>query len=195
MVNVSAHTTEKFMDDLEAIRRLKRGDIGGLEILVSRHQRKAIYVAVLIVGNEQTAEDITQDTFLKIFKHIEKFDETRPFEPYLMRSVVHAARDAAQKTSKWQSLDEGEETIEHLIAHAESVESQVEQKQLEAEIFVALFKLSPRQRAVIVQRYYLGLSEKEMSEEMDVAPGTIKWMLNAARARLRDLLRSKRSVE
>jgi len=195
MVDVSAHTTEKFMDDLEAIRRLKRGDIGGLEILVSRHQRKAIYVAALIVGDEQTAEDVTQDTFLKIFKHIERFDESRPFEPYLMRSVVHAARDAAQKTSRWQSLEDDEETIGHLIAHAESVESQVEQKQLEGEILEALFKLSPRQRAVIVQRYYLGLSEKEMSEEMDVAPGTIKWLLNAARIRLRNLLRSKRSVE
>jgi len=185
------------MDDLEAIRRLKRGDIGGLEILVSRYQDKAIHVAVLIVGDEQTAEDVTQDTFLKIFKHIGRFDESRPFEPYLMRSVVHAARDAAQKTSKWQSLDteEGEQTIEHLIAHAESVESQVEEKQLEGEILGALFKLSPRQRAVIVQRYYLGLSEKEMSEEMDIAPGTIKWLLNAARTRLRSLLRSKRSVE
>jgi RNA polymerase sigma-70 factor (ECF subfamily) len=197
MVNVSAHTTEKFMDDLEAIRRLKRGDIGGLEILVSRHQSKAIRVAALIVGDEQIAEDVTQDTFLKIFKHIGRFDVSCPFEPYLMRSVVHAARDAAQKNSKWQSLDveEGEETIEYLIVHAESVESQVEQKQLEGEMLEALFKLSPRQRAVIVQRYYLGLSEKEMSEEMDVAPGTIKWLLNAARTRLRDLLRLKRSVE
>jgi RNA polymerase sigma-70 factor (ECF subfamily) len=197
MVNVSAQPTEKFMDDLEAIRRLKRGDIGGLEILVSVHQSKAIRVAALIVGDEQTAEDVTQDTFLKIFKHIGRFDESRPFEPYFMRSVVHAARDAAQKNLKWQSLDveDGEETIERLIAQAESVESQVEQKQHEGEILGAMFKLSPRQRAVIVQRYYLGLSEKEMSEEMDVAPGTIKWLLNAARTRLRDLLRSKRSVE
>jgi RNA polymerase sigma-70 factor (ECF subfamily) len=197
MVNVSAKPMEKFMDDLEAIRRLKRGDIGGLEILVARHQSKAIRVAALIVGDEQTAEDVTQDIFLKIFKHIGRFDESRPFEPYLMRSVVHAARDAAQKTSKWQSLDteEGEQTIEHLITHAESAESQVEQKQLEGEMLEALLKLSPRQRAVVVQRYYLGLSEKEMSEEMDIVPGTIKWLLNAARTRLRDLLRSKRSVE
>ena len=185
------------MDDLEAIRRLKRGDIGGLEILVSCHQSKAIHVAALIVGDEQIAEDVTQDTFLKVFKHIRRFDESRPFEPYFMRSVVHAARDAAQKNSKWQSLDveDGEETIERLIAQAESVESQVEQKQLKSEILGAMFKLSPRQRAVIVQRYYLGLSEKEMSEELDVTPGTIKWLLNAARTRLRDLLRSKRSVE
>jgi RNA polymerase sigma-70 factor, ECF subfamily len=185
------------MDDIEAIRRLKRGDIGGLEILVSRHQRKAIHVAVLIVGDEQVAEDVTQDTFLKIFKYISRFEESRPFEPYLMQSIVHAARDAAQKNSKWQSLDieGGKETIQRLVEYAETVESQVEQKQLEGEIIEALFKLSPRQRAVIVQKYYLGLSEKEMSVEMDIAPGTIKWTLNAARTRLRDQLRSKRSIE
>jgi len=185
------------MDDIDAIRHLKRGDIGGLETLVSSLQRKAIHVAVLIVGDEQVAEDVTQATFLKIFKHISRFDESRPFEPYLMQSIVHAARDAAQKNSNWQSLDveDGEEAIQHLVEHAEAVESQVEQKQLEAEIMEALFKLSPRQRAVIVQKYYLGLSEKEMSAEMEVAPGTIKWLLNAARTRLRDRLRSKRSVE
>ncbi len=49
-------------------------------------------------------------------------------------------------------------------------------------------KLSPRQRAVIVQRYYLEMSEKEMAAEAGVARGTIKWLLNAARERLRRLL-------
>jgi DNA-directed RNA polymerase specialized sigma24 family protein len=49
-------------------------------------------------------------------------------------------------------------------------------------------KLSPRQRAVIVQRYYLEMSEKEMAAESGTAVGTIKWLLNAARERLRTLL-------
>lgn len=186
------------MDDVEAIRRLKRGDIGGLETLVCRYQSKAIHIAVLIVGDEQAAEDVTQDTFLKILKHVGRFDESRPFGPYFMRSVVHAARDAAQKASRWQSMDEDDddrETAACLLAQADSIESQVEFKQLKQEIQQALFNLSPRQRAVVVQRYYLGLSEQEMSEEMDIAPGTIKWLLNAARTRLRALLHSKRSVE
>jgi RNA polymerase sigma-70 factor (ECF subfamily) len=81
-------------------------------------------------------------------------------------------------------VEEGEEIIEHLIVQAESVESQVEQKQLEDKMLEVLFKLSPHHRAVIVQRYYLGLSEKEMSEEMDIAPSIIKWLLNAARTNL-----------
>ena len=114
-----------------------------------------------------------------------------------MQSIVHAARDAAQKNSKWQSLDVegGEQTIQRLVEQAETIESQVERKQLEGGIMDALFKLSPRQRAVVVQKYYLGLSEKEMSADMDIAPGTVKWLLNAARTHLRDQLRSKRSVE
>jgi len=48
--------------------------------------------------------------------------------------------------------------------------------------------LSPRQRAVIVQRYFLEMSEKEMAVESGAAVGTIKWLLNAARERLRGLL-------
>ena len=49
-------------------------------------------------------------------------------------------------------------------------------------------KLSPRQRAVIVQRYFLEMSEKEMAKDAGSAVGTVKWMLNAARERLRGLL-------
>ena len=62
------------------------------------------------------------------------------------------------------------------------------------EILAALDQLSARQRAAIVQRYYLEMSEKEMAEQLQAPPGTVKWLLNAARARLRTLL-SERSVE
>jgi RNA polymerase sigma-70 factor (ECF subfamily) len=55
--------------------------------------------------------------------------------------------------------------------------------------------LSSRQRAVIVQRYFLEMSEREMADELRTAPGTVKWLLNAARARLRNLLGSERSAQ
>jgi len=56
-------------------------------------------------------------------------------------------------------------------------------------IWSALGKLPPAQRAVIVLRYYLGLSEAEMADELACPPGTVKWRLHAARERLRRLLR------
>jgi RNA polymerase sigma-70 factor, ECF subfamily len=182
-------------DIAQAVCRLKQGDIGGLETLMSCYQVKAVRVAFLITQDEPAAEDIVQETFIRIYQRISYFDDTRPFEPYLMTSVVHAALNVCRRTRKFVSLDEDPAEIEALLSHAASPEAQVESSQLSQEVLTTLFKLSPRQRAVIVQRYYLEMSEKEMTEALKAAPGTVKWLLNAARTRLRDLLRPERSIE
>jgi len=179
------------MDDTRAIRRLKHGDIGGLEILMQQYQVKAARAAFLITHDESVAQDIVQETFIRICERIHQFDESRPFEPYLLRSVIHASLNAVRGSGKFTSLDDESGEIENLLDRAASVESQVESTQLQHEILNALSKLSPRQRAVIVQRYYLEMSEQEMALALDAAPGTVKWLLNAARERLRHLLGQK----
>jgi RNA polymerase sigma-70 factor, ECF subfamily len=180
---------EQFMDDdRQAIHRLKNGDIGGLEILVNRYQVKAIRTAFLIVHDTQTAEDIAQETFVRVFEHIQHFDENRPFGPYLLRSVCNAAVDAVKNESKRGSVAGGLESVENLLRHAMTVESQAEFNAIKQDIHHALETLSPRQRAAVVQRYYLEMSEKEMAANLNVTPGTVKWLLNAARGHLRSLL-------
>ena len=183
------------MDDLQAIRRLKQGDLGGLEILMQRYQVKAARTAFLITHDESIAQDVVQETFIRICQRIQQFDESRPFEPYLIRSVVHAALNAVRGREKFTSLEDESTKVENLLDRAASVESHVESTQLQHEILNALSKLSPRQRAAIVQRYYLEMSEQEMSEALDSPPGTVKWLLNAARTRLRSLLGSERTAE
>jgi RNA polymerase sigma-70 factor (ECF subfamily) len=185
------------MDDLQAIRRLKSGDIGGLEILVARYQRKAVQTAFLITHDEQVADDVAQETFVRLYQRIQHFDESRPIEPYLLRSVSNAALNAAKKTRRWVQIGDGSEaeSLAELLTEATSVEDQVEYARLREQVFKALESLSPRQRAAIVQRYYLGMSEKEMAENLSTAPGTVKWLLNAARERLRNLLHIERSAE
>ncbi len=178
------------MDDRAVILRLKQGDINGLETLITRYQLKATRTAFLIVQDEALAQDIVQETFVHIYEHIMQFDESRPFEPYLMRSVVNASLNAMRGSKKIISLDNDAELV-NLLDQASSVESQVEFAQLQREILSTLSKLSPRQRAAIVQRYYLEMSEQEMSATLNVAPGTVKWLLNAARERLRHLLGQK----
>lgn len=181
-------------DDVDAIRRLKNGDIGGLDMLVTRYQVKAVRAAFLIVRDEQAAEDIAQETFIRVFERIRRFDESRPFGPYLLRSVVNAALDAARKSSKWEAVEGGLESVEGLLEQAITVEAQAGFNTLKRDIRAALEKLSPRQRAAVVMRYYLEMSEKEMAESLNAAPGTVKWLLNAARERLRNLL-GERSVK
>ena len=183
------------MDDLQAIQRLKSGDIGGLEVLVMRYQARAVRVAYLITHDEPQAEDVVQDTFVRLYHKIGQFDPVRPFEPYLLRSVANAALNVARSVKQQAPLDGDPEQVEQLLSQAASVETEVDTLQLKQKIIAALAKLEPRQRAAVVQRYYLGMSEKEMAAALDTPPGTVKWLLNTARARLRDLLGSERSAE
>ncbi len=87
------------MTDNEAIYRLKSGDIGGLEILVTRYQVRALRSAFLILHDEQLAEDVVQETFLRVYHKIGAFDVSRPFEPYLMRCVINASLNALQQST------------------------------------------------------------------------------------------------
>lgn len=180
------------MDEITAIRRLKEGDFGGLEYLMERYQVKAARAAFLITRDIARAEDVVQDVFLRIFQRAGGFDETRPFEPYLMRSVINSALNACRDEKHSISFESNLDAFERLVSQAASVESQLEYAQIKGEIMNALGQLPPRQRAAIVQRYYLEMSENEMALALDAAPGTVKWLLNSARASLRDLLSKER---
>ena len=187
---------EPKIEDLQAIRRLKRGDIGGLECLIARYQEKALRVAFLITHDEPMAEDVVQDVFVRFYERANRYDETRPFEPYFLRSVVNAALNCLEREKKGTSFTHADTSeLENLLEEATSVEEQVEFNTLQWHIKECLEELSPRQRAVVVQRYFLEMSEQEMSEALDSPPGTVKWLLNAARARLRALLGSERMAE
>jgi RNA polymerase sigma-70 factor (ECF subfamily) len=185
------------MDDQRAILRLKDGDINGLGFLISKYQVKAVRTAFLVTHNKPLAEDIVQDAFMRFYKRIHQFDECRLFEPYFMTSVVNASLSSALREKRIIPLpqDAEEADLEPLFSRSLSVESEVERSQLKAEMLAYLARLSPRQRAVVVQRYYLEMSEREMSEVSRTAPGTIKWLLNAARTKLRGLLEGERIEE
>lgn len=175
------------MDDLQAIRCLKRRDASGLEPLVVRYQVKAVRMAFLITHDETLAQDAVQDAFLRMIRGIQHFDETRPFEPYFLRIVINTALRLAKLEKQSIPLEDLDD-VKSLLDRAATVELQAEFAHLRKEILSAISKLSPRQRAVIIQRYYLGMNEEEMALSSGAAPGTVKWLLNAARSRLRKLL-------
>jgi len=186
---VSAPNETLLLEEQKAIQCLKRGQISGLETLVTRYQVRAMRAAFLILQDEAQAEDVVQETFLRLYRQIQRFDETRPFGPYLMRSVVHAALNRAQSNARLRPIEpDATPDFEQWLTEMPDPESLVQAAELRNEVLQALKRLPARQRAAIVQRYYLQMSEQEMAENLQAAPGTIKWLLNAARARLRTLL-------
>lgn len=183
------------MDERTAIQRLKCGDINGLEWLVARFHNEAIQVAFLITGDSQMAEDVAQDVFLNIYHSIDSIDQNRPFRPYLMRSISNLAIQHSNNHNQHISLDSeyGDKALEEFLAtEADPIEENLITSEFKQRVRDAIQKLSPRQRAVVVQRYFLDMSEKEMTEELGIAPGTVKWLLNRARNALRAILGAER---
>ncbi len=182
------------MEDQIAITRIKQGDLNGLESLVERYQTRAVQAAYLIVFDHDLAEDIAQAAFIKVAERIQQFDETRPFEPWFYRIVVNdalkAVRTQQHTVSLQQDQDDGPASnIARYLSTAEPLpEQQIEQDELRRSILDAVRSLPPEQRVVITMRYFLDLSQADMSTRLNRPLSTIKWWLHDARKRLRSLM-------
>jgi RNA polymerase sigma-70 factor, ECF subfamily len=177
------------MDEQQAIARLKQGDLHGLEFLLRQYQVRAVHTAYLIVGDPALAEDIAQNVFLRLAQKIDQFDDKRPFRPWFFRAVVNEAVKAAKRQKRTVSLEEPPEAVTHwLLDSAPGPEELVEAGDLRQVVGNALQRLTPEQRAVIVQRHFLEMSEAEMVEKFQRPASTIKWWLHSARKSLKSLL-------
>jgi RNA polymerase sigma-70 factor (ECF subfamily) len=181
------------MKDQNAISRLQRGDIKGLESLVNNYQVQAVRAAYLILFDRAQAEDIVQAAFIKAAQHIRQFDSSRPFGPWFYRIVVNDALKLAKKQKRSVSLDEklDEPTIQFaawLTDPGPNPEQLLEQKENQQLILKAIQSLPPGQRAVIVMKYFFDMRMSEMSAKTDRPLSTIKWWLRDARQRLRQII-------
>jgi RNA polymerase sigma-70 factor (ECF subfamily) len=180
------------MEDRPLISRLQRGDLTGLETLVNRYQAQAVHAAYLIVSDRAQAEDVARMAFVKVAERIHQFDERRLFAPWFFRIVVNDALKVAKKQSRQVSLEDLDEPTAQLAAWltdpSASPEQSIEQKETRQIILHPVRSLPPDQRAVIVMRYFLNLSEAEMSAKMDRPLSTIKWWLRDARKRLASMM-------
>jgi RNA polymerase sigma-70 factor (ECF subfamily) len=178
------------VDERAAIERLKRGEIAALEPLVRAHQLRAVRAAYLVTRDLALADDVVQSAFVRAYERIGGFDPARPFGPWFMRVVLNDAVKAATRRRRESSLDDqpAAEAVADLPDAELGPEASQVRRETAAEVWAALGELPPAQRAAVVQRYYLGLSEAEMSAVSACPPSTVKWRLHAARERLRALL-------
>jgi RNA polymerase sigma-70 factor, ECF subfamily len=187
--------TKVIMEDNIALSRLKKGDHSGLEELVTRYQVQAIHIAQLIVRDRFLAEEVVQSSFVLTAERIVQFDMDRPFTPWFFRIVINEALKVAKRQKRFVPLNDEPEDDAVLLArwlvdpHPQP-EKILEAKETRQIIRSALERLAPEQRAVVVMRYFLEMSEAEMSANLGRPTSTIKWYLRAARERLRNLLRS-----
>ncbi len=176
-----------------AIARLKRGDLDGMEVLVNLYYTQAVRTAYLVIHDPHLAEDVVQDVFVRLVDTIRQFDARRRFAPWLYRSVVNHAINAARARQRLVPLDSPlttlDEPLDAWITDAlPGPEEALEKQELKRAVWQALEKLPPEQRAAVVLRYYLELDETEMAAKMQAPRSSIKWWLHSARKKLYSLL-------
>lgn len=185
------------MDETEAIRRCQRGDMAGLDPLVARYETGALRLAYLLTGDHALAEDITQDSFIQVFRVMGQFDAERPLAPWLYRIVTNMARERLRSRRRLREvrLDDapaadgaGAETLAYTL-RAPTTDPAVRVARMEERdaILDALGALTQRQREAIILRYYLNLGDRECAAVAGCREG-------AFRVRLHDGLRALKLV-
>jgi RNA polymerase sigma-70 factor (ECF subfamily) len=188
------------MDDQAAVTRIRQGDPNGLETLVARYQVKAVQAAYLILHDRSLAEEVAQAGFVRVVEKIDQFQDGRPFTAWFFKIVINDAIKLARQQKRLTGLEEEPDPEAHRLAGWLIDPQPLPEKALEIEqsketIRAAMRQLTPEQRAAVVMRYYLDMSEADIASRLDRRTSMVKWLLRSARQKLGQLLRTVQDPE
>lgn len=152
-----------------------RADGGRLGELYTRHADAAVRLAYLLTGDRALAEDLVQDAFVRLAGRLVHLRDPGAFEAYLRRTVVNLSRSHFRRRQVERRYLERERSRFEPGAGAGPGAWSVEERQ---ELWTALQRLSDRQRAAIVLRFYEDLSEAQTAEILGCRPGTVKSLVS-----------------
>jgi RNA polymerase sigma-70 factor (ECF subfamily) len=171
-----------------AIDKARRGDRDAFRLLVDRHARPVFRLAFRMTGNENDAEDMVQETFLKAWKQIAKFDNRAAFGTWLHRICANCALDHIRARQRKQENQAGDDPLAELATGAPSPERLALSSEITGILTSALDELSEMERAAFVLRHYEGHSIEEISAALGVQPGAAKHSVFRAVQKLRQAL-------
>jgi RNA polymerase sigma-70 factor (ECF subfamily) len=169
-------------DEGALVRAARDRDLEAFAELIRRHQRTALRAAGA-VGAGEAAEDAVQEAFVSAWRALDRFDDTRPFRPWLLAIVVNEVRN---RQRLWRRRDEVLRGAVHRLGPQEPVASEEAAEQSERRRLVtqALTRLPEKQRLVVTMRYLLELSEDETATALGWPKGSVKSRLSRALGRL-----------
>ena len=172
------------------IRRAQEGDAAAFEEILSRFEGKALSIALNLGASRADAEDIAQDAFLKLFRHIGAYRGGRRFTAWFYRIVINAARDhlEKQRSASGSRQASGSETERGRLEPRSSGADPAAESERREQIRRALLSLSVREREVVILKELHGLSTWEVALILRLNPITVRRHAMQARARLRELL-------
>jgi RNA polymerase sigma-70 factor (ECF subfamily) len=167
--------------DRDLVRRARRGDREAAAALFRRYWRDAWRAAFAITGRRSLADDVAADGFERAFAALGRFDERRPFGPWLHRIVANRALDLLRAERRLS-----DEELPELPDVAAPVHDSGDRS-----LLASVAGLSLERRMVVVLRYGVGMTPKQIASALDLPVGTV----NSRLARALDQLRESLEVE
>lgn len=182
--------------DQDLVKRFIQGDQASIEVLINRHKNKVFTYIILIVKNQSLAEDIFQDTFIKVIKSLKegKYKDNGKFVSWVIRIAHNLTIDHFRKEKQINtySNEDYEADIFNSKKLSEStVEDIMVESQIIKEVRLLIDELPEDQKQVILLRHYGGLSFKEIADQTDVSINTALGRMRYALINLRKLIEQK----
>lgn len=176
-------------DELAWIIQAQQGDDNAFTMLVETYQKPVYNLCYRMLGEPEAAEDAAQDTFLKAYQNLNRYDRERPFPTWLLSIAAHHCIDKLRRRRFVSfSIDEDEEGQTDIPDRsAPDPETETEKKQMREQMQGLLQKLDPVDRAAVVMRYWNDASEVEIAQALKLTVPAVKSRLHRARRALAEL--------
>lgn len=194
---------KQIIDDQELVNRYISGEESALSILIQRHKRRIFSYIMHTIKDKALAEDIFQDTFIKVIKTLKKgnYNEEGKFLPWVLRIAHNLIIDTFRQDKRMPTIsggvnEDGEtfDIFSVLGEHDRTIEQEIIQGQIRKDIRKLVENLPAEQREVLMMRHYYDMSFKEISEQTNVSINTALGRMRYALINLRKMIEEKEIV-
>jgi RNA polymerase sigma-70 factor, ECF subfamily len=178
-------------DEAELIERAAKGDSQAFGQLVERYQRRVVGVAMAVVHNQDDAIELAQETFIRAYENLSKFESRSSFSTWLYRIAANLSIDFRRREGRHVVLrgEDADSEFNRIPSDQGDSFKEASRTELSGRLREALGELTPEHRAVILLREVEGLSYDEISDVLQCPRGTVMSRLHYARGRLRGILK------
>ncbi|RLD67158.1 MAG: RNA polymerase subunit sigma-24, partial [Bacteroidetes bacterium] len=182
--------------DQELVQAYIKGDHSAIEVLINKHRSKVYTYILLTIKNQQLAEDLFQETFIKVIQSLRggKYKDNGKFLSWVIRIAHNLIIDHFRKEKQMNTLSNDDSEVD-LFNSKKLSDSNIEEliidSQIKSEVRVLINELPDDQREVVLLRHYGGLSFKEIANQTDVSINTALGRMRYALINLRKLIQEK----
>jgi RNA polymerase sigma-70 factor (ECF subfamily) len=181
------------IDEGPIVAAARKGDRAAFGALVKAYQRRAYAAAYGIVGNRDDALDLAQESFVRAYRAMHRFDPAMPFYPWLHQIVRNTCLNHLKRKKRRgeQSLDEMMEQGYDAREEDPSASEAMQQDDIKRQVAAAMTQLSMEHREILRLRHMMDLSYAEIASMLNIPIGTVMSRLHAARKALKKVIEAE----